>query len=81
MAPHRRDYRHVRGFNLRAIGTTLAGALIALAGMFWEPMHPIYNWSWFVGFGVAGGLYWLLMLGAGQGTRGGIPAADIAPPR
>src|SRR4029077_19114629 len=36
-------YRYTQGFNLNAIGATLAGALIALAGMFWEPMHPIYN--------------------------------------
>jgi NCS1 family nucleobase:cation symporter-1 len=57
-------YRYRRGFNVNAIAATLAGALIALAGMFWEPLRPIYNWSWFVGFGVAGGLYWALMRGA-----------------
>jgi NCS1 family nucleobase:cation symporter-1 len=74
-------YRYTDGFNLKAIGATLAGALIALAGMFWEPMHPIYNWSWFVGFGVAGGLYWVLMLGAGPPVAARNPVPYIAPPR
>ena len=41
----------------------MVGALVALAGMFWEPLRPIYNWSWFVGFGLAGGLYWVMMKG------------------
>jgi NCS1 family nucleobase:cation symporter-1 len=68
-------YRYRHGFNLNAIAATLAGALIALAGMFWEPLRPIYNWSWFVGFGVAGGLYWVLMPGADA------RAGRIAPPR
>ncbi|HET9625374.1 MAG TPA: NCS1 family nucleobase:cation symporter-1 [Kofleriaceae bacterium] len=57
-------YRYSQGYNLRAIAATLIGALVALAGMFWPPMHWLYNWSWFVGFGLAGGVYWLLMLGA-----------------
>jgi NCS1 family nucleobase:cation symporter-1 len=57
-------YRYRNGFNPAAIIATLVGAAVALAGMFWEPLRPIYNWSWFVGFGLAGGLYWVLMQGA-----------------
>lgn len=56
-------YRYQGGWNLAAVWATLAGAGVALAGAFWEPMAPIYDWSWFVGFGLAGGLYWLLMRG------------------
>ncbi len=56
-------YRYQGGWNLAAVGATLAGAGVALAGAFWSPMAPIYDWSWFVGFGLAGGLYWLLMRG------------------
>jgi cytosine/uracil/thiamine/allantoin permease len=26
-------------------------------------MKPIYDWSWFVGFGLAGGIYYALMRG------------------
>lgn len=59
-------YQYTRGWNLAAVWATLAGAGVALLGAFWEPMRPIYNWSWFVGFGVAGGLYWALMRGRVQ---------------
>jgi nucleobase:cation symporter-1, NCS1 family len=67
-------YRYHNGYNLKAIGATLAGAAVALAGAFWEPMRPIYHWSWFVGFGLAGGLYWFMMKGTPSGTR-------VVPPR
>jgi cytosine/uracil/thiamine/allantoin permease len=26
-------------------------------------MRPIYHWSWFVGFGLSGAIYWALMRG------------------
>ena len=75
-------YRYHQGYNLKAIGATLAGALIPIAGLFWEPLRPIYNWSWFVGFGLAGGLYWGLMRGTVlPGPHLRIPEARIAPPR
>jgi NCS1 family nucleobase:cation symporter-1 len=54
-------YRYRGGWNLNAVIATVAGFGIALLGAFWEPMRPIYHWSWFVGFGVSGGLYWALM--------------------
>jgi NCS1 family nucleobase:cation symporter-1 len=56
-------YRYTNGWNLAAVWATLAGAAIALLGAFWEPMRPIYDWSWFVGFGLSGALYWVLMRG------------------
>ena len=54
-------YQYRRGWHLPAVYATLAGAGIALAGAFVPVLHPLYNWSWFVGFGVAGGLYALLV--------------------
>ncbi len=54
-------YRYTRGWNLPAVYATVAGATIALLGAFWKPMAFLYHWSWFVGFFVAGGLYWLQM--------------------
>ncbi len=54
-------YRYRRGWNYAAVVATLAGFGIALLGAFWPPMRPIYHWSWFVGFGVSSGLYWVLM--------------------
>ncbi len=56
-------YRYHNGWNLNAVWATVVGAGVALLGAFWEPMKPIYDWSWFVGFGLSGGIYWLLMRG------------------
>ena len=39
----------------------IVGAGVALAGAFWEPMKVIYDFSWFAGFGIAGGIYYALM--------------------
>jgi NCS1 family nucleobase:cation symporter-1 len=54
-------YRYRNGWNLPAVTSTLAGTAVALLGVFWSPMRPISDWSWFVGFFVAGGLYWVQM--------------------
>lgn len=53
-------YRYTGGWNMAAVWATVVGAGVALLGAFWTPMRPIYDWSWFVGFGLSGGLYWLL---------------------
>jgi NCS1 family nucleobase:cation symporter-1 len=50
-------YRYTRGWHGAAVISTLIGFGVALLGAFWEPMRPIYNWSWFVAFGLSGGLY------------------------
>jgi NCS1 family nucleobase:cation symporter-1 len=54
-------YRYRNGWNIAALTSTAAGTIVALLGVFWEPMQPIAHWSWFVGFGLSGGLYWLQM--------------------
>ncbi len=54
-------YRYRSGWNPAAVVATAAGFAIALLGAFWPPMAMIYHWSWFVGFGVSAGLYWVLM--------------------
>ena len=56
-------YRYTAGWNLPAIGATLLGAAVALAGVFVPALHFLYDWSWFVGFFLAGGVYWALMQG------------------
>jgi NCS1 family nucleobase:cation symporter-1 len=50
-------YRYRNGWNPAAVIATLAGAGIALAGAFVDALHPMYEWSWFVGFGVSAVLY------------------------
>lgn len=54
-------YRYAGGWNMAAVWATVVGAGVALLGAFWPPMKPIYDWSWFVGFGLAGGIYWASM--------------------
>jgi NCS1 family nucleobase:cation symporter-1 len=54
-------YRYTNGWNVPAVVATLVGAGVALLGAIWPPMRPIYDWSWFVGFGLAGGIYWAMM--------------------
>jgi nucleobase:cation symporter-1, NCS1 family len=54
-------YRYTNGWNMPAVIATVVGSGVALLGAFWEPMKPLYDWSWFVGFGLAAGLYYGLM--------------------
>jgi NCS1 family nucleobase:cation symporter-1 len=61
-------YRYQGGWNPAAVIATLAGAAVALLGAFWEPMKVIYDWSWFIGFGLAGALYYALMQRGGAGA-------------
>jgi NCS1 family nucleobase:cation symporter-1 len=75
-------YHYRNGYNWPAIIATLVGAVVAFAGIAWEPLRPIYNWSWFVGFGLAGGLYWVLMQGrVVPPPHPGKLEANILPPR
>ncbi len=68
-------YYYRNGWNTPAVVATLAGTAVALGGAFWAPMAAIYDWSWFIGFGLAGGLYYAMMRGAAPPTR--VPEARI----
>ena len=57
------EYRYTNGWNMIAVFATLVGTTVALLGAFWPPMKAIYDWAWFVGFGLSGGIYWVLMRG------------------
>jgi nucleobase:cation symporter-1, NCS1 family len=50
------DGRYGR-WNGAGIAATVIGCAAAWGGLFWEPMRPLYDYAWFVGFGVAGGVY------------------------
>jgi NCS1 family nucleobase:cation symporter-1 len=54
-------YRYTNGWNIPAVVATLVGTGVALLGAFWPPMQPIYDWSWFIGIGLASALYWAMM--------------------
>jgi NCS1 family nucleobase:cation symporter-1 len=44
-------------WNAAGIVATLAGCAIAWGGLVFEPLRPLYNYAWFVGFFVAAGVY------------------------
>jgi len=60
---YRRDgaYEYSNGFHLQALVALVAGVLIALVGLVVTSMRWLYDYAWFVGFVVAGILYYALM--------------------
>jgi|SRR5579863_782689 len=47
------DYEYRHGLNARAVLALVAGIAVALIGLFVAPLRPLYNYGWFVGFGVS----------------------------
>jgi NCS1 family nucleobase:cation symporter-1 len=60
------EYRYAGGWNWKAVAATLAGCALAWAGLVIPTLKPLYDYAWFVGFGVAFVLYVALM---GRGVR------------
>jgi NCS1 family nucleobase:cation symporter-1 len=58
-------YEYSRGFNWMAVLALALGAGVALVGLVVPPLRILYAYSWFVGFAVAFGCYYLAM---GKGT-------------
>ncbi len=64
-------YEYDNGVNLRAIVALAMGIAVALLGLVVPALRLLYDYAWFVGFGVSGAVYVLLMQRA--------PAAAILP--
>jgi NCS1 family nucleobase:cation symporter-1 len=54
-------YEYDNGVNLRAVMALASGIAVALLGLVIPPLRALYDYAWFVGFGVAGAVYLLLM--------------------
>lgn len=54
-------YEYVRGINPRAVLALAGGIVIALIGLIVPPLRWLYHYAWFVGFAIAGGLYYVAM--------------------
>jgi len=54
-------YTYTRGWNWPAILATVIGCALAWIGLVVEPLRPLYNYAWFVGFGAAFLTHWVLM--------------------
>jgi len=63
---------------LVALGTGVAAALI---GLLVPALKPLYDYAWFVGFGVAFALYAVLMRGTPLVDLSQVPPAEGLPPR
>jgi len=70
-------YRYKNGWNRAAVIATAGGVICALSGAVIPALAPLYQWSWFVGFFVAGGLYWLQMRTQSPGPTVRIPDATV----
>ena len=61
---YRRDgvYEYDGGVNWRAVVALAAGIAVALLGLVVPPLRWLYDYAWFVGFGVAGAVYRRLLM-------------------
>ena len=55
------SYKYKSGFNPIAILALAAGIGFALIGLVIPALHWLYDYAWFVGFAISGGLYSVLM--------------------
>jgi nucleobase:cation symporter-1, NCS1 family len=55
-------YEFSGGVNWRAILALVAGCAVAFVGLVYAPVRVLYDYAWFVGFGVSFGAYWLLTI-------------------
>jgi NCS1 family nucleobase:cation symporter-1 len=54
-------YRYRAGWNFKAVAATLLGCALAWGGLVIPALKPLYDYAWFVGFGVAFVVYVVLM--------------------
>lgn len=54
-------YKYLGGRNWRAVFATLLGCFFAWIGLIIPVFRPLYDYAWFVGFGVAFVVHWGLM--------------------
>jgi NCS1 family nucleobase:cation symporter-1 len=55
------EYEYDNGVNYRAVVALAAGVAVALVGLVLPSLRLLYDYAWFVGFGVSGAIYVLFM--------------------
>lgn len=58
---HDGDYTYDNGINYRAIIALVSGIMVAMVGLLIPPVKFLYDYAWFVGFGVSFVVYYLIM--------------------
>jgi nucleobase:cation symporter-1, NCS1 family len=56
-------YEFSNGVNWKAILALVAGSAVAFVGLVYAPLRALYDYAWFVGFGVSFVAYWALTAG------------------
>jgi NCS1 family nucleobase:cation symporter-1 len=56
-------YEFSSGVNWKAILALVAGSAVAFAGLVYAPVRALYDYAWFVGFGVSFVAYWAITAG------------------
>ena len=59
-------YEYDNGVNVRALVALGVGIAVALLGLVVPALRMLYDYAWFVGFGVSGSVYLLLMQRVGE---------------
>lgn len=54
-------YEYRKGFNPKGIVSLAAGVFVALIGLVVPSLHFLYDYAWFVGFGISFVVYYLMM--------------------
>jgi len=73
-------YEYDRGFNWKAVGALVAGILAALVGLVFPVLRVLYDYAWFVGFGVASLVYYVSMAAIPEVDLSGVPSvAKVRP--
>jgi NCS1 family nucleobase:cation symporter-1 len=67
-------YEYHNGVNLRAVAALVVGIVVALLGLVIPPLRLLYDYAWFVGFGVSGAVYFMLMQRAA--VSAGVPELE-----
>jgi NCS1 family nucleobase:cation symporter-1 len=57
------DYKYKNGINYRAVIALVSGIAVAMVGLLVPPVKFLYDYAWFVGFGVSFVVYYLIMKG------------------
>jgi NCS1 family nucleobase:cation symporter-1 len=68
-------YRYINGWNTAATAATLLGCAAAWAGVVVPSLAGVFDYAWFVGFGVAFGSYFGLMRARGAAPAAAAPSA------
>jgi NCS1 family nucleobase:cation symporter-1 len=73
-------YEYRGGYNLKALLALAAGVATALIGLVVPALRALYDYAWFIGFGVAGVVYYASMSGVPELDLSAVPLSSRESP-